>query len=90
MTTVVDKTDLLYAINSSKVTKKNEEKADLEAFKANVDEQLGNDRISQSIAVKGYASATEPAASASPAAGTEASTNSASGSSSGLRSRPNW
>lgn len=60
VTTVVDKTDLLYAINSSKVTKKNEEKADLEAFKANVDEQLGNDRISQSIAVKGYASPDGP------------------------------
>ena len=40
--------------------KKNEEKADLEAFKANVDEQLGNDRISQSIAVKGYASPDGP------------------------------
>lgn len=60
VTTIVDKTDLLYAINSSKVTKKNEEKADLEAFKANVDEQLGNDRISQSIAVKGYASPDGP------------------------------
>ena len=60
VTTVVDKTDLLYAINSSKVTKKNEEKADLEAFKANGDEQRGNDRISQSIAVKGYASPDGP------------------------------
>ena len=60
VTTVVDKTDLLYAINSSRVTKKNEKNANLEAFKANVDEQLGNDRISQSIAVKGYASPDGP------------------------------
>ena len=36
ITTVVDKTDLLYAINSSVVTKKNERNANLDAFKANV------------------------------------------------------
>jgi len=60
MTTVVEKTNLLYAINSSKVTKKNEKNADLNAFKQNVDEQLKNDRATQNIAVKGYASPDGP------------------------------
>ena len=60
ITTVVDKTDLLYAINSSVVTKKNEKNANLDAFKANVDETLQNDRATQSIAVKGYASPDGP------------------------------
>ena len=40
VTTVVDKTDLLYAINSSVVTKKNEKNANLGAFKENVDKNL--------------------------------------------------
>lgn len=60
VTTVVDKTDLLYAINSSKVTKKNEKAANLDAFKSDVDEKLGNDRAKQNIAVKGYASPDGP------------------------------
>lgn len=60
VTTVVDKTDLLYAINSSVVTKKNEKNANLDAFKANVDKNLGNDRATQNIAVKGYASPDGP------------------------------
>ncbi len=60
VTTVVEKTNLLYAINSSKVTKKNEKNADLNAFKQNVDEQLQNDRATQNIAVKGYASPDGP------------------------------
>ena len=60
VTTVVDKTDLLYAINSSVVTKKNEKKANLDAFKANVDAKLQNDRATQNIAVKGYASPDGP------------------------------
>ena len=60
VTTVVDKTDLLYAINSSKVTKKNEKAANLDAFKADVDAKLGNDRATQNIAVKGYASPDGP------------------------------
>ena len=58
--TVVDKTDLLYAINSSVVTKKNEKKANLDAFKADVDANLQNDRATQNIAVKGYASPDGP------------------------------
>jgi len=60
VTTVVEKTDLLYAINSSVVTKKNERKADLDAFKDNVDKNLENDRATQNIAVKGYASPDGP------------------------------
>ncbi len=60
VTTVVDKTNLLYAINSSKVTQKNEEKAELGAFKSNVDETMKNDRATQNIAVKGYASPDGP------------------------------
>lgn len=60
VTTVVDKTNLLYAINSSVVTKKHEKAADLGAFKANVDEKLTNDRATQNIAVKGYASPDGP------------------------------
>ena len=60
VTTVVDKTDLLYAINSSVVTKKNEQNANLNAFKANVDKNLDNDRATQNIAVKGYASPDGP------------------------------
>ncbi|MDE6445701.1 MAG: hypothetical protein K2L06_02415 [Alistipes sp.] len=60
VTTVVDKTDLLYAINSSVVTKKNERKADLGEFKNNVNKNLENDRATQNIAVKGYASPDGP------------------------------
>ncbi len=60
VTTTVDKTDLLYAINSSKVTKKNEKNANLDAFKADVDSKLANDRATQNIAVKGYASPDGP------------------------------
>lgn len=60
VTTVVNKTDLLYAINSSTVTKKNESKANLDAFKADVDQKLNNDRATQNIAVKGYASPDGP------------------------------
>lgn len=60
VTTVVDKKDLLYAINSSVVTKKNEENANLGEFKANVDKNLQNDRATQNIAVKGYASPDGP------------------------------
>ena len=60
VTTVVDKTDLLYAINSSVVTKKNERNADLGDFKNNVEKNLENDRATQNIAVKGYASPDGP------------------------------
>ena len=60
VTTVIDKTDLRYAINSSNVTRKNQEAANLGDFKQNVDNQLGNDRITQNITVKGYASPDGP------------------------------
>ena len=60
VTTVVDKTDLLYAINSSVVTKKNEKKANLDAFKADVDAKLQNDHATQNIAVKGLCFARWP------------------------------
>lgn len=60
VTTVVDKADILYAINSSVVTKQAKKNADLDAFKANVEANLQNDLASQSIAVKGYASPDGP------------------------------
>lgn len=60
VTTVVNKTDLLYAINSSNVTAKNEKNANLGEFKADVDKKLRNDRATQNIAVKGYASPDGP------------------------------
>ncbi len=60
VTTEVSKADILYAINSSVVTKKAKKNADLDAFKANVDANLKNDRASQNIAVKGYASPDGP------------------------------
>ncbi len=60
VTTTVNKTDLLYAINSSRVTKKNEKAANLGEFKADVDGKLNNDRATQNIAVKGYASPDGP------------------------------
>ena len=41
-------------------TKKNEKKANLDAFKADVDAKLQNDRATQNIAVKGYASPDGP------------------------------
>ena len=47
ITTVVDKTDLLYAINSSVVTKKNEKNANLGAFKENVDKNLTNEKAEE-------------------------------------------
>ena len=60
VTTTVNKTDLLYAINSSKVTVKNEKAANFGDFKADVDSKLTNDRATQNITVKGYASPDGP------------------------------
>ena len=60
VTTSVDKTEILYAINKANVTKKALKDADLEAFQANVDENLKNDRATQHVAVKGYASPDGP------------------------------
>lgn len=60
ITTEVDKAEILYAINRATVTDKALKNADLSAFKANVDENLKNDRATQHIAVKGYASPDGP------------------------------
>lgn len=60
VTTDVDKTEILYAINKANVTDKAKKAADLTAFKANVDENLKNDRATQHLAVKGYASPDGP------------------------------
>lgn len=60
VTTFVEKTDLRYAINSSAVTSRNEKDANLGAFKSDVDSKLQNDRATQNIAVKGYASPDGP------------------------------
>lgn len=60
VTTDVDKTEILYAINKANVTDKAKKTADLAAFKANVDENLKNDRATQHLAVKGYASPDGP------------------------------
>lgn len=60
VTTQVERTDLMYDINSSTVTASNRRKAGLDDFKQNVDRTLDNDRASQSIAVKGYASPDGP------------------------------
>lgn len=60
VTTVVDKTEILYKINDAKVSKKALKESDLEAFRQNVDRNLENDRASQRISVSGYASPDGP------------------------------
>lgn len=60
VTSQVNKADLRYEINSSKVTSANEKRADLGVFKSEVDKNIDNERASQSIAVKGYASPDGP------------------------------
>ena len=60
VTTKVNATDLLYSINSSRVTKKNQKNANLDEFKNDVDAKLNNDRMTQNISVKGYASPDGP------------------------------
>lgn len=60
VTTEVDKTEILYKINDSKITKKALKQSDLDAFRANVDANLENDRATQHIAVSGYASPDGP------------------------------
>lgn len=60
--TVVTKTDMRYGINSSTVTAENERDANLDIFRMTVDNNLQNDRATQNIAVKGYASPDGPEA----------------------------
>ena len=60
VTTVVTKADILYAVNSSYVTKKAGNTEELQAFKANVIATQENDRASQKLYVHGYASPEGP------------------------------
>ena len=60
VTTVVTKADIVYAINSSRVTKKATQTEDLKAFVENVVAQLANDRATQNLFVNGYASPDGP------------------------------
>ena len=60
VTTTVTKTDMLYAINSSKITKENRRNANLDIFRTDVDNKLENNRATQNISVKGYASPDGP------------------------------
>ena len=60
VTTVVTKADIMYAINSSSVSKKAANSDELKAFKQNVIETQSNDRASQKLYVHGYASPDGP------------------------------
>ena len=60
VTTVVTKADIMYAINSSNVSKKAANSDELKAFKQNVVETQANDRASQKLYVHGYASPDGP------------------------------
>ena len=60
VTTVVTKADIMYAINSSSVSKKAANSDELKAFKQNVVETQANDRASQKLYVHGYASPDGP------------------------------
>ena len=58
--TVETKASYMYAINSSKLTKKATESDELTAFQQTAMDQKDNDRIKQNIYVKGYASPDGP------------------------------
>ena len=58
--TYVTKADIVYAINSSRASNKALKSEDLAGFKANVVEQMNNDRATQHIYVNGYASPDGP------------------------------
>jgi outer membrane protein OmpA-like peptidoglycan-associated protein len=60
VTTVVTKADIMYAINSSTVSKKAANSEDLKAFKQNVVDNQGNERATQKLYVHGYASPDGP------------------------------
>ena len=60
VTTVVTKADILYAVNSSYVTKKAGNTEELQAWKANAVAQQSNDRATQNLYVHGYASPEGP------------------------------
>ncbi len=58
VTTVVKKSDIVYSINDSRVSRKAVK--ELDGFKADVEETAQNDRATQHISVKGYASPDGP------------------------------
>ena len=60
VTTVVTKADIVYAINSSYVSKKATKTDELKAFVENVVAQQSNDRATQNLYVNGYASPDGP------------------------------
>lgn len=60
VTTVVTKADIMYAINSAKVSNKAANSDDLKAFKQNVVDTKNNDRATQKLYVNGYASPDGP------------------------------
>ena len=60
VTTVVTKADILYAINSSYVSKKAGDTDELKAFKENAVAQQSNERATQKLYVHGYASPDGP------------------------------
>jgi len=60
VTTVVTKADIVYRINSAKVGRKATQTADMKALKAEVEGNVNNSRIAQSVYVNGYASPDGP------------------------------
>jgi tetratricopeptide (TPR) repeat protein len=60
VTTVVTKADIMYAINSSTVSKSAANSEDLKAFKQNVVDNQSNERATQKLYVHGYASPDGP------------------------------
>ena len=60
VTTTVVKADIVYAINSSRVTKKAMKSNEIEALKQGVVANLSNDRAAQTVYVNGYASPDGP------------------------------
>lgn len=59
-TVTVNKTDILYKINDSRVARNAEKAQNLVDFRANIDQTAQNDRASQKITVDGYASPDGP------------------------------
>ena len=60
VTTVVTKADIVYRINSSKVSKGATETEELQSLKSGVVANQSNERVSQSVYVNGYASPDGP------------------------------
>ncbi len=60
VTTSVETADLIYSINSSRLKSTATKTEQIDGFKSNVEANTNNDRASQSIAIKGYASPDGP------------------------------